>query len=249
MIKRKNEPGCFGRRLVGLDPIVLGCLTGAVSTKQARRVAKLPGFGGFEARYDLFDKVAKFEKILGDKKLADSAILFTDRSTKEGGKTDPGDVKGRARVIRRYLPYVNGVDIELSSPEVIARVVQVIKEARKMLVISYHNFKRTPSLRQLNKICRQAVALGADVVKVATMIREADFPRADEDCRVLTIFMATHLGLVQKAVIGMGKAGGPTRVFFPYLGSVLVYASVGPPTAEGQFSVEEMLDIFAKIKR
>ncbi|HPW17431.1 MAG TPA: type I 3-dehydroquinate dehydratase [Candidatus Aminicenantes bacterium] len=120
------------------------------------------------------------------------------------------------------------VDLEAEAGEAYKR--ELVAEARARgcrVIVSHHDFERTPPRAELERVIRAGFEDGADVVKVACRVRAP----ADN---------ARLLGLLDAArplvVVGMGPAGRITRIAAPLLGSPFTYASPEPglETAEGQ---------------
>ena len=111
-------------------------------------------------------------------------------------------------------------------------VVAAAHKSRRLVVGSFHNFKRTPGPAVLGKLLREARAGGADVVKIATFVRRSP------DVAVLE-------GLLKKSrkplcVIGMGPRGVRSRISLARAGSCLAYGYVDRPAAPGQISCREL---------
>ena len=125
------------------------------------------------------------------------------------------------------------VDLELEAAAEFRR--PVIKQARSRgcrVIISHHDFVRTPDPRELQRLVDRCFRAGADIAKIA--------------CRVLTPRdRAALLGLLSGrepvVVAGLGPAGRIVRLVAPLLGSPFTYASVSDsePTADGQISADE----------
>lgn len=166
-------------------------------------------------------------------------VLATVRSAREGGRWTGSDA-ARIALFEALLTRVDAVDVELSSRRVLAAVAPAAKKAKKTLVVSFHDFKRTPTPAALRRIVRRARSAGADVVKIAA--------RAVKSADVLSLgaFTAAHAeaGLI---TISMGREGAVSRVLFPALGSLVTFASYGKPTAPGQFDYASTLAMLAHL--
>lgn len=135
---------------------------------------------------------------------------------------------------------VDYIDIGLISGKAqIHRLKKSLK--RTKLIISWHDFLRTPSFRRLEKISQRMIDLEADTVKIA--------------CQVESIMdnenlMRLALDLKKKhrahVIIGMGTLGVTTRVFSNHLGNDLTFVSLDTVTAPGQLTLKEMLQ-FQKV--
>ena len=121
---------------------------------------------------------------------------------------------------------------------------EVIKAARKhscKVIISYHNYEKTPVMRELEQILHWCFESGADIAKIAC---HAD--SAEDSARLLALYSYGR-PLVS---IGMGEAGKITRIAAPLLGAPFTYASAGESnkTAPGQFEHKKLEEIISMIK-
>jgi 3-dehydroquinate dehydratase type I len=130
------------------------------------------------------------------------------------------------------------VDIELETEAAFREQLTRTAHARNgRVIISHHDFRKTPPRIELEAAARRAVASGADIVKIACRVRE----RRD-NARLLGLL---DLGM-PLIIVGMGKRGRLTRIAAPLLGSLFTYATLGKgkETAEGQMdaaSLERLL--------
>lgn len=157
----------------------------------------------------------------------------------EGGDWD-GPETDRLELFRAVLPHVNGIDIELSSHEIVDQVIASAHDAGKTAIVSNHNFNETPSNAELERMVAEAKGRGADLVKLSAMAT------APEDLVTLAKFTIDNAqyGVI---VIAMGPLGSMSRVFFPALGSRLTYASNGPRhTVSGQLNFVETFEMLRK---
>jgi 3-dehydroquinate dehydratase I len=167
-------------------------------------------------------------------------VILTNRSQIEGGKWE-GKEAERIGLIKNLLSRKDGpdaVDIELSADR--EERDNAVKEAKirgKSVVISSHDFSKTPSFQEMKAILEDAFLAGADIAKLAVM------PHSMKD--VLELLEVTlDAREADRAVcsIAMGKLGKHTRVIAPFYGSVLTYASVESTVsaAPGQLPVYEL---------
>jgi 3-dehydroquinate dehydratase I len=120
------------------------------------------------------------------------------------------------------------VDVEIeASKDFRKAVLEAAAGAGCRVIVSYHDFVRTPLRPELADIIDRAFAAGADLAKIACL---AESERDN----------ARLLGLLDDrrplAVMGLGRLGAKTRVLASLLGAVFVYASAGEgrETAAGQ---------------
>jgi len=135
------------------------------------------------------------------------------------------------------------VDVETESPDAfLIDIKQCADLHRAKLIVSYHNFERTPGLEDLESMMIACFERGADIVKIATRINGTE-----DVLNLIALF-----GLPgQKVILGMGPQGRILRIMGPYLGGVFTFASLeeGKETAPGQLSIKEMNDIYKVIDK
>jgi 3-dehydroquinate dehydratase-1 len=167
-------------------------------------------------------------------------IIATIRTKEEGGSWSGSEAERRT-LFEAIIPHADAIDVELQSDAMLAAVGPQVKRAGKVLVVSFHDFDATPPLATLENIVDQAKARGADIVKIATNIRDAD------DIRVLSSLLVSRAGK-DLVVIGMGGKGVITRVLFPALGSLMTFAAaLGHHTAPGQLPYQDMFETLRRL--
>ncbi len=126
------------------------------------------------------------------------------------------------------------VDVEVDAPPHVRHPVrEAARSAGCHLIVSHHDYDRTPDRKTLDAIVGACFTAGADVAKVAC---HAHVPRD----------AARLLGLLDDPrrliVIGMGRDGAITRIATPMLGAELTFACPdgSEPTAPGQFEVSDL---------
>ena len=133
---------------------------------------------------------------------------------------------------------VDFVDVEMeASREFVNTIKQNIKNTDTELIISFHDYEGTPSLAELKVIMDQCTTLGADVIKIATMVNDHS-----DAAGLLSLYREAG----RKVVIGMGEKGKIVRIASVLLGAEFTFAAPerGLVTAPGQMTVREMEQIF-----
>jgi len=92
--------------------------------------------------------------------------------------------KKRIEIYEEIIDYVDFIDIELKS-RILKEVVEIAKKKSKKIIISYHNFKKTPNEKKLKTLVRKAKREGADIVKIATL--------SNNEKSLFTLIKLTHL--------------------------------------------------------
>lgn len=219
---------------LGGGPRIAGVLAGAIRVPDARKAAS-DGADLLEVRVDTLEKKdpASVKRALERLRRSDAGglpVILTVRSGREGGQGGLGD-KARVELYQELMGYADLVDVELSSSRILKNVLNSARRHKTRVIISYHNFKSTPSPARLKETVGRAREAGADIVKLATYARN----RAELK-RLAGVLLETP-GLV---AIAMGEKGSCSRVFFPFLGSLLTFGSVRARTAPGQMTVKEL---------
>lgn len=188
--------------------------------------ARVDYFDSYDAGYVL-DKISQVP--------AELPVVATIRSRQEGGKWRGSETE-RLSLFSALIPKVDGIDVELSSSEILANVAEMAHKAQKTLIISFHDFHMTPSLDVLASRVDSAKNQGADIAKIAAT------PLSIKDTQTLASLTVAkaHENLI---VLGMGPGGLKTRLLFPALGSLMTFAYIDRPTAPGQLSVQVTLEL------
>jgi 3-dehydroquinate dehydratase-1 len=165
------------------------------------------------------------------KKTLNSKIILTVRMKEEGGQYR-GSEDVRKKIILGSLHLIDLVDIELRS-EILNDVVSSAKANKIGVIVSYHDFEKTPPKNEIEKIIRREKKAGADFAKVAF--------QANSSHDVLELLWAADKMSkeIKVVTISMGTAGSISRVAAQAFGSSITYASTRKKTAPGQLSLEE----------
>lgn len=130
------------------------------------------------------------------------------------------------------------IDIPIRMPEKLNK--KIVQEAGKMkckVIISHHDFKKTPGYSELKKMAVSLKKRGANIIKIATFA-------GDLQDAVNIVALAKHLeGLkIPHILIAMGRKGILSRILTPTLGGEMMFASLGKKgqTAPGQLSAKKL---------
>jgi len=135
------------------------------------------------------------------------------------------------------------VDIEIESQqEYICQVISYARDHGCKVIISYHNYNCTPDIDYLRMIVEASHIQGADLVKVATMVKESS-----DNKTLLNLYSNSKIPLL---AIGMGREGRSTRVKALKNGApfTFVIAPGSKESAPGQYTEEEMIRILNEVK-
>ena len=217
-------------RSIKRRPRVVGVIASRDDLEQALRMRRPPDL--FELRLDRLTRVVgRIETKLSKLR---APLIITARHPNEGG-SGRLSLRQRRALLSRFLTHADYLDVELRSARALQALLAITKTKNIRRIISFHNFKSTPSARILAAKAREARSHGADIFKVAT---RTDTPI--ELGRLVEFMTSSRLNL-SLAVMGIGKLGAISRALLARSGSVLIYASVGTATdVEGQLSLEQL---------
>ncbi|WP_017414691.1 type I 3-dehydroquinate dehydratase [Clostridium tunisiense] len=198
--------------------------------------------------YDDFLNIDKIKTVLQEirKLLTDIPIIFTFRSLKEGGEkevTREYYLKLNKEIIRTKL--IDIVDIELFNDEKhIEEIISTAEENGVAVILSAHDFEKTPSKDEILDRYQRAVSLGAHIFKVAVM------PNSTED--VINLLDASRImkegyGNIPIITMAMGNMGLISRISGEIFGSDITFGSGKEMSAPGQVPVEELRKIIDTI--
>ncbi|TWH83471.1 3-dehydroquinate dehydratase [Sedimentibacter saalensis] len=201
-----------------------------------------------ELRIDFYEDVDDFSKVVDLlKKIREiyfKPLLFTFRTKKEGGVHDMSE-ENYFELIHMATDsgLIDMVDIELfSHEESLRKAVAFAHEKHIKVVMSNHDFHKTPDKDEIIKRLLKMQENGADISKIAVM------PTCDDD--VLELLSAT-MEVKNKygfpcITMSMGRLGAITRLSGELFGSCMTFAVVKNTSAPGQISaakVKEVLDL------
>jgi 3-dehydroquinate dehydratase-1 len=159
-------------------------------------------------------------------------IVYTLRPKTEGGKFE-GSEKERVSIIKliaEYNPFL--LDIEYNTLKKNKELTKYLKSTKTKLLVSWHDFKKTPNSTVLKNQIKQMSKFSSNVKIVGTA-------KSTEDAtRMLELY--NKKGKTNLISFAMGDAGRISRILCLYLGSPYTYVSLGKAVAPGQFSVDEV---------
>ncbi|MGA2508019.1 MAG: type I 3-dehydroquinate dehydratase [Chitinispirillaceae bacterium] len=190
---------------------------------------KKKGVDLLEVRVDLIDRpIDCIVECLRD--LKKSVALPVIGTVRENGRTK----KDRRTFFTAIMPYVDCVDIELGA-SIAAQVQAQARKAGRTVIVSDHDFEKTPDNKSLQLIVDNATAQGADIVKVVTTAN------SEEDAwRLLRFVKSCTVPIVAFA---MGEAGRFSRIKACEYGSLFTYGYINKAVAPGQLSAEELVKL------
>jgi 3-dehydroquinate dehydratase-1 len=190
-------------------------------------LAKTQGADMIELRFDLME-TDPAEAVRQCRSISSLPIIATFRSAQEGGRYF-GNGEEWEKKIRPLLPFVDYVDVE----QQFMRNAACVKEAGKKIIASHH----APMMMPLPVlfVLERELRMYGDIVKIIVT------PQNEND--IIELIAFTHEIKLPLCTGVMGSKYRFARAVLPLFGSELVYCHVGTTTAEGQYSVEEFVQL------
>jgi 3-dehydroquinate dehydratase type I len=194
-----------------------------------------------EIRLDCLEKHTGLEKL----QKVSKPIIITCMPASEGGKF-LGEEEDRIEILFEAVKYADYVSLELSAKKEFRDRILYEAHSRDARVIStYHDYKKTPSVKEIKEILKKQKKTGADIAKVAFQANDYS-----DVMNLMGILTENDVGIPIIAV-SMGEYGKISRILGPLLGSYLTFAapSKGLEAALGQLTVEELHTVFDILSR
>ncbi|MFB5625271.1 MAG: type I 3-dehydroquinate dehydratase [Nitrosopumilus sp.] len=202
-------------------------------TKKKLKIALLKS-DFVEIRFDFLKKEQVPETLEMIKKDL-NRIVCTLRPKTEGGKFS-GNEKERVAILKliaEYNPFL--LDVEFNTLKKNSDLTKYLKSTKTKLLVSWHDFKKTPKSTDLRKKINQMSKFSSNVKIVSTA------KSTDDSTRMLELY--SKKGKNNLISFAMGDLGRISRILCLYLGSPYTYVSLGKAVAPGQFSVDEVKKI------
>ena len=206
-----------------------------------------------EWRVDFFERIADTAQVLAAARAVQQAagdipVLFTRRAQREGGQAIP---LTEPQVLALYEAVaasgtVAAMDFEMGNAAADVQQVRALTRSHGLaLVLSFHDFQRTPPDAELDARFTEAGRLQADVAKVAVM------PQSLDDVHRLLGATLRASGRLSIPVISMsmGGLGAVTRLCGGVFGSALTFAVGSAPSAPGQVPIADVRTAVSVLQR
>ena len=184
-----------------------------------------------EIRLD-FVKPSEVPTVLESIKEKLSRCVCTLRPKNEGGKFS-GSEKERISILKlitEYNPFL--VDVEFNTLKKDQKLRQYLKKSKSNILVSWHNFKKTPDAKKLNLTLKQMKKFSY-YVKVVTVAKSIN-----DTTKILSLYNKSSK--IKLIAFAMGEEARFSRILCLHLGSPFTYVSLGKAVAPGQFSLNDM---------
>jgi 3-dehydroquinate dehydratase-1 len=196
---------------------------------------------------DNLNKVKEMLSIISDS-LKDTPFIVTFRTLKEGGERDISK-RSYENLLKELIKTnkIDIVDIELFALEdkAINNLIDIAHQLNVAVIISNHDFDKTPPKNEIIKRLVKMQKLGADLPKIAAM------PKNSEDVIEIlcaTNEMATRHDETPVITVSMGKLGLISRLSGGTFGSAVTFGAAKAISAPGQIQANELYEILKIIE-
>jgi len=169
--------------------------------------------------------------------------IVTNRRKEEGGRYR-GDEQSRLAILREAVGLGSAfVDVELASER--SGFGELVKNRKRTrLILSSHDFQRTPSTEELRELLDRMIRYRSDVAKIVTFARSWE-----DNLKVLSLIPYAKKRRQAVVAFCMGEKGKMSRIFAPRVGAAWTYASLDRKraSAPGQLTVEETKGIWERL--
>jgi len=155
-------------------------------------------------------------------------LIITVRHPQEGGASGLADPE-RISLYRQFLPLAAIIDVELRSAKHFQPLLQEARAQGLARILSWHDFRTTPSLSQLEAKWSAAAAYRPEIIKFATVVQKPSH------LAILVTFLASRPQAPAASVMGMQALGKVSRLALAAAGSRLNYGYLGEPQISGQW--------------
>jgi 3-dehydroquinate dehydratase type I len=206
-----------------------------IAIKEVNRLADL-----IELRADYL-RGAKLALLLENRQ---KPFIVTNRSKEEGGQYK-GEERKRLSVLQEAIDLgADYIDVELATER--SSLQGLIRNKRgTQVILSFHDFRRTPSPKELQRLFGQMIRLGADVIKIVPFAKSWE-----DNLNILSLIPFAKARRQKIVAFCMGEKGKISRIFSPFLGAAWTYASLNQSraSAPGQLTVRELTDIWKTMR-
>lgn len=143
---------------------------------------------------------------------------------------------GEIREISLFLKHKpEFIDIDIKKLNLIKKIRQLSPKTK--IIISYHNFEKTPPNKDLEAKAKKMFDFGADIAKIAVFAK-----KPEDSIRVLSLLEKFNMKNKKVIFLCMGEHGKITRMAGHLFGNYLTYAPLDAKdkTADGQITLKEL---------
>ena len=184
-----------------------------------------------EVRLD-FLKPSDIPNVLESIKNRLPRCVCTLRPKNEGGKFTGSEKERKSilKLISEYNPFL--LDVEFNTLKKDQKLRQYLKKSKTVILVSWHDFKKTPNIKKLNSTLKEMRKF-SNHVKIVTVAKSIN-----DTSNILSLYNKSSK--IKLIAFAMGEEARFSRILCLHLGSPFTYVSLGKAVAPGQFSLNDM---------
>ena len=181
------------------------------------------------------DRLKEYDSLIDITSHTRTPIIATNRSPEHKGDFSGTEIERQETLLDAARNGFEYVDLELTTPK-LKNLVEKMRKTKVKLIISFHDFDKTPPIARLHEILQKETTTGADLCKIVTTAASV------KDNLTMLEFLSETRRKHKMICFCMGKLGKTSRFLSPLFGAFFTIASLRPgkETAEGQLSIQEM---------
>ncbi|MEJ2126453.1 MAG: type I 3-dehydroquinate dehydratase [Candidatus Bathyarchaeota archaeon] len=166
-------------------------------------------------------------------------LIATNKSIKQHGVFSGTESERQKTLVEAAKNGFDYVDVDLG----LRNKTKLISDLHKYgvnVVISFHDFKKTPSLLELNTILNEMIDSHADICKIITTAQNM------KDNLLILNFISEASKKIKIVCFAMGEYGKTSRLLSPVFGAFFTFACLDEKTktAKGQLTLQEMKQVY-----
>jgi len=184
-----------------------------------------------EVRLD-FLKPSDIPNVLESIKNRLPKCICTLRPKNEGGKFSGSEKERKSilKLISEYNPFL--LDVEFNTLKKDQKLRQYLKKSKTVILVSWHDFKKTPNIKKLNSTLKEMRKF-SNHVKIVTVAKSIN-----DTSNILSLYNKSSK--IKLIAFAMGEEARFSRILCLHLGSPFTYVSLGKAIAPGQFSLNDI---------
>jgi len=184
-----------------------------------------------EVRLD-FLKPSDIPNVLESIKNRLPRCVCTLRPKNEGGKFTGSEKERKSilKLISEYNPFL--LDVEFNTLKKDQKLRQYLKKSKTVILVSWHDFKKTPNIKKLNSTLKEMRKF-SNHVKIVTVAKSIN-----DTSNILSLYNKSSK--IKLIAFAMGEEARFSRILCLHLGSPFTYVSLGKAIAPGQFSLNDI---------
>lgn len=216
-----------------MKPKICVSIPAFTDTQTMSQIQKLDAPDLIEIRFDFRVEDIDVKKI---REATNIPLIGTNRRQDQGGFANEIEEKRVSLLEKASKAGYQYIDIAITTPN-IDKIIESFKKKGSKVIVSYHDFQKTPTRDTIQEVYLEAKEKGATLVKI---IGTAIEPK---DNMVYLNFLNENPGNIS---FGMSQHGVTSRVMSPLLGGEFTYASAeeGKESASGQLTLNQMKQLY-----